>query len=177
MGPIGRPDANEFPPAFEPYVALVRDGEITETLERQIGRVGAALAGLSESQAAFRYAAGKWSVREVVGHVIDAERVFGYRALCSARADTNALPGFDENEFARHAGHDRVPLADLLDELEHVRRGHLRFFRHLDPTAWLRTGMANSKRASVRALAFVMAGHAEHHLRILRDRYRVPAEG
>ena len=177
MSATGQPDASEYAPEFERYVALVRGGEILEVLERQAGRFRVALGRLSDSEAGFRYAEGKWSVREVLGHVVDAERVFGYRALCFARGEEKPLPGFDEEAYARNAAHDLVPLPELLDEFESVRRGHLLFLRHLDAAAWRRDGVANSKRATVRALAFVIAGHADHHLGILRDRYRVPAAG
>jgi hypothetical protein len=177
MSPTGQPDASEYAPEFERYVALVRGGEILEVLDRQAGRFRGALEHLSDSEAGFRYAEGKWSVREVLGHVVDAERVFGYRALCFARGEQKPLPGFDEEEYARNAAHGLVPLPGLLDEFESVRRGHLLFLRHLDPPAWRREGVANSKRATVRALAFMIAGHADHHLRILRDRYRIPVAG
>ena len=173
MSPIGRPESGEHLPYFERYIALVPGDDPMPALTAQPAAYRRALGGLSAKQAGFRYAEGKWSVREVLGHVIDGERAFGYRALGVARDPKQALPGFDENEFARHAGHDAVPLGELLDEFEKVRSGNVMFFRHLPADAWLRVGTANSNPVSVRAIAYIMAGHAEHHLRLLHERYGV----
>jgi hypothetical protein len=131
----------------------------------------AALAGVRGEAERFRYAEGKWSIREVVGHVIDAERVFGYRALCIARGETASLPSFDENEYVANASFDHCTLEELLEEFVQVREGHLAFFRHLSKEAWTRSGVANASPVSVRALAFILAGHPRHHLAVLRERY------
>lgn len=173
MANVGRPEAGEFAPYFERYVALAPGEDPVAALEAQAVTVGRTLQGLSEARAGLRYAPGKWSVREVVGHCADAERVFAYRALAFARGEKAALPPFDENEFARLAGHDGVPLAELLDEFAAVRAASLHLLRHLPPTAWQRRGVASGKEISVRALAFVMVGHVAHHLGILRERYGV----
>jgi hypothetical protein len=173
MTAVGQPQTTEYAPFYETYVKLVRGTDILKTLEEQQATVRKVLATVPEERAGFRYAEGKWSIREVIGHCADAERVFGYRALAFARGEKAPLPSFDENEYARSAGHDRVPLAALLEELGSVRAATLHLLRHFPAEAWQRTGVASGKPISVRALAFIMAGHVAHHLAILRDRYGV----
>lgn len=166
-----RPDATEYAPFYAGYVAGVPEDEIVGVL-RDSGRdIVAAIAALPESRGAFRYAADKWSVREVVGHMIDAERIFAYRALRLARADATPLPGFEENDYVRAAGSDRRSLADLSDELRAVREATVRLFASFPDDAWGRRGVVNGREVSVRALAYITAGHARHHLGVLRQRY------
>ena len=168
---VQRPRPDEYAKAFERYVSRVTDTDVQEALRRQKDELPAALAGVRGPAEGHRYAAGKWSVREVVGHIIDTERIFGYRAVCVARGEKGPLPGFDENEYAAHATFDDYPLEELLEEFVHVREGHVAFFRHLSAEAWLRTGLSNANPVSVRALAFVMVGHVRHHLAVLQERY------
>jgi hypothetical protein len=111
-----------------------------------------------------------WTIKQVVGHLTDSERVFGYRALRFARGDSTALSGFDENAYAAAARHDRVPLESLAREFENLRRSHIAFFEHLTAEAWLRSGAANNSDVSVRALAYILVGHEWHHVAILRRR-------
>jgi hypothetical protein len=165
-----RPDATEYAPAAAGYVSLVPDGDIVTTLERQLDELLALLRPVSEKVGNTRHAPYTWSVKEVVGHVTDAERVFGYRALCVARGDQTPQPGFDENAYMGPAAFDACRLADLVSQFEHLRRSHLLFFRSLPADAWTRRGIANNSPVTVRALAYVIAGHAEHHGRILRKR-------
>jgi hypothetical protein len=143
-------------------------------LTGQIGGVASFLASVPEERAGFRYAPEKWSIREVVGHVIDCERVFGYRALSLARGETQSLPGFDETVYAARAGHDRFTLSSLVEEFQCLRQSHLHMFRRLSDTAWLTKGTANGHPTSVRGLAYVIAGHLRHHMSILTSRYGVP---
>src|SRR5258706_11991146 len=173
MPAIGRPEPTEYAPYFERYISLVPDESILTVLENQPAEVRRALGALPESRAGYRYAEGKWSIREVLGHVIDTERVFGYRALCVARGDVTSLPGFDEKAYGRNSPHDAYPLAELLDEFDAVRKGHVLFFRHLRPEDWKRSGTANNLPVSPRGLAYNMAGHVIHHLNRLRDNYGV----
>lgn len=168
---VERPRPDEYAPPFERYVSRVTETDVLGALERQKDELPATLAGVRERAEGHRYAAGKWSVREVVGHMIDSERIFGYRAVCVARGEKASLLGFDENDYAAHATFDEYPLPELLDEFVHVRQGHVAFFRHLDAAAWLRTGVANANPISVRAIAFVMVGHVRHHLGVLQERY------
>lgn len=172
MPQTGRPQAGEYAPYFDRYLSLIEGDDPLQPLEAQLAAFQS-LAGLPEDQAGHRYAEGKWTVREVLGHVIDTERVFGYRAMRIARGDQTPLPGFDENTYAQAAGHDTCPLAELVEELVLLRRSHVLLLRHLPPEAWTRLGVSNANPTSTRALAFMMAGHAAHHLAILRDRYGI----
>ena len=166
-----RPAKTEYPPYFEGYVALVPDGAVREILSRQIADTLALLSGIDEARGDYRYAPDKWSIKEVVGHVLDAERVFQYRALCFARGDRQSLPGFDQDEYMRHANFGAYALSDLADELAQVRRTTVALLRGLDAAAWLRRGIANNSEASVRAIAYIIAGHELHHVRVLRMKY------
>lgn len=173
MESIGQPEAREYAPYFERYVTLVRGGDILSTLEAQAGTVRAALGAFPEARAGFRYAPEKWSVREVVGHCTDCERVLAHRALAFARGEKAPLPAFDENDYARASGHGSVPLAGLVEEFGAVRSATLHLLRHLPAEAWSRVGVASGNSVSVRALAFIMAGHVAHHMAILRERYGI----
>lgn len=167
----GRPEADEYAPFYAGYVARVPEGDVVEVLERQLDDVVRFFGEISAASEGHRYAPGKWSVREVVGHLADTERIMTYRALRIARGDATPLAGFDENAYIPPAGFDGRPLASLAEEWAAVRRATLPLFRHLDAEAWTRRGTANDNAVSVRALAHIIAGHTEHHLEILRTRY------
>lgn len=166
-----RPEPTEYASSFERYVSKVPDGDIVDILAEQVEETARLLAGVTDAQAVFRYAPGKWSLKEVVGHITDTERVLSYRALRFARGDPTPLAGFDENTFVAHAGFDRRPLGELVDELRTVRRATAALFRSLDVDAALCRGVANEKTVSVRALAYIIAGHERHHREILAERY------
>lgn len=166
-----RPDATEYAPFYAAYVAGVPEEDVLAALRASGRELAATLASIPESRAGHRYAEGKWSVREVVGHLIDAERIFSYRALRVARGDTTPLPAFDENDYVRTAGSDARMLTALVDELALVRESSLRLFESLPADAWMRRGVASGREVTVRALAYITAGHARHHHRILRERY------
>ena len=166
-----RPDATEFAPFYAGYVDGVPEGDITTILRRGGDEWQRVLAELPETRADHRYADGKWSIKQVIGHVSDAERIFTYRALRIARGDRTPLASFDENAYAETAGSDRRTLAALAAELRAVREATLALFTSLPEDAWTRTGTASEKTVSVRALAYIAAGHAQHHLKILRERY------
>lgn len=168
---IPRPDASEHLPYYSRYVDLVPDGDLLATLRAQLDETLALVRGLDEGHGGHRYAPGKWSIRDVLNHVIDTERIFAYRALRIARGDRTPIEGFDENEYAAAAHADARTLADLADELEHVRLGNLAMLRALDGQALARRGTANGAAVSVRALAWILAGHERHHVAILRERY------
>jgi DinB superfamily len=168
---IGRPSESEYPPFHSGYVSLVPEDEILMVLTDQLRDTISFLREIPESRAAFRYAPEKWSVAELVGHVIDAERVFGFRAFTFARGDESKLPNFEQDPYVLNARVDRVSLSTLAREFGHVRRSHLLLFERLDPSDWRRTGTASGTTVSVRALAFVMAGHVRHHFAILKGRY------
>ena len=166
-----RPPTTEYAPYYHKYVELVPEGDILELLEHQLGDTVHLLSGIGEAQADHRYAPGKWSIREVVGHMIDTERVFAYRALCFARGDAGPFPGFDENAYVAGAGFARRTLRDLLGEFVHVRRGNVFMFRGLGEEALMRQGTASGVTFSVRAFPYIMAGHERHHVGILRKHY------
>jgi hypothetical protein len=166
-----KPDSTEYAPYFEKYISLAREGEIVATLGRQIEGTLSLIRGLSAAQGDLRYAPGKWSVKEVIGHLIDAERIFAYRAMRFARNDATPLPGFDENLFVANADFGSRSLADLADEFEHTRKSNVYLFKSLDGDASLRRGVSNNNEVSVRAIAYIIAGHELHHAEILRSRY------
>jgi DinB family protein len=168
---MSRPLETEYPPDFSSYIGQVSENEILPVLRSQIDALDVLLDRVSPDQETYRYAEGKWSIREIVGHLIDGERVFGYRALCIARGDTRSLPGFDQNEYMASAPYDHVELEDLLSEFRLVRQSNIAMFRNFDETAWTRIGTANDNQVSVRALAFGMAGHVRHHMKVLREKY------
>lgn len=166
-----RPDSSEYASFYAGYVATVPDGDLLRTLEEQDEQTMALLSAVPESRGGFAYAPGKWTLKEVVGHMADAERVFSYRALRIARGDTMALHGFDEKAWVPAAGANARTLADLLGELRVVRASTLALLRHLPPDAVGRLGTASDKPVSVRALAWIIAGHERHHVGIIRERY------
>lgn len=161
----------EYAPYYAGYVARVPVGDIVETLARQQAEMVELIAGMSAEQAGFRYAPGKWMAKEVVGHVIDAERIFAYRALRVGRNDKTPLPGFEENDYVTFGNFESRAIIDLAQEFDHVRASTLDLFRQFSAEAWLRTGVANAFDVSVRALAWVIAGHELHHREILRTKY------
>jgi len=168
---IPRPGAGEYAPYYAGYIAQVPGDDVLPTLAGHIGTWSPILRRLSDAQALHRYAPGKWSVKEVIGHLCDGERVFGYRALRFARADATPLPGFDETAWVPASGSDRRPIGELVDELVAVRASTVELIRSFDDEALARRGEANGKTISVRALAWIAAGHALHHQAILRERY------
>ncbi len=170
-----RPAAGEYDVSLERYVSLVPETDILPALERQPAEWGAALATVSREREEFRYAPGKWTIRGVFGHVVDAERVFGYRTLAIGRGDRSPLPAFEEEEWAARSGHDRRTLASLLDEFTALRASHVHLIRNLDDEAWTARGTANGLPITPRALAYVLVGHARHHAGVLRTKYGVGA--
>jgi uncharacterized damage-inducible protein DinB len=166
-----RPEANEYAPYYEKYVSLVPAGEVVDTLERQAQETLALLRAVPEERGGHAYEAGKWSIKQVVGHMLDTERIFAYRALAIARGEQQPLPGMDQEEYMAVANFDARTLADLLDEFAHMRQANVHMFRGLDADAWARRGVASDNEVTVRALAHILAGHEAHHVRILRKRY------
>ena len=168
-----RPASDEYHPYYAGYVAEVPAGDVLAVLERQLDETARLLRRVPPERETFRYALGKWSIREVVGHLADVERVLSHRALRFARNDPTPLPGFDENTYVPAGAFDRRPLPELLEELAAVRRATLALFRPFDAAAWARAGDANGSRVTVRALAYIIAGHERHHVGVLRERYGV----
>jgi hypothetical protein len=171
MTQLSRPAAGEYAPFYAGYIAEMPDGDLLAALERQGEETFSLLSALPEERGDHRYAPGKWTVKDIAAHLADAERIFAYRALRFARGDTAPLAGFDENEYARTAGAGQRRLVELAGELHDVRRATLSMFRGLPPGTGERRGSANGVEISVRALAWVIAGHERHHLRVLHERY------
>ena len=168
-----RPERSEHAPYFSRYIDLVPETDILAALQSQMDTTSSILRSVDEERSTYRYAEGKWTIKQVIGHVGDAERIFAYRALAIARGEKNPLPGFDEDTYVRQGEFDSWTYADLVDALMIVRRSNVLMLRNLTPEAWDRRGVANDSPATVRALAYSMLGHERHHLNVLRERYGV----
>jgi len=168
-----RPESSEYASFYAGYVARVPEADILSVLQKQADEIRDLARALPAAKETFRYADGKWSIREVLGHLIDGERVFGYRAFCFSRGEQAPLPSFDENQYVAAAAADQVPLADLASEFAAVRGSNLAFLRRLSAAEGARVGTASGKAISVQALAYIMAGHPRHHVAVLRERYGV----
>ena len=166
-----RPHSNDYAPYYAKYVMLVPDGDFLETLETQLNEMKKLLEPLTNQQGDFRYAPGKWSIKETLGHVNDAERVFAYRILRLARGDQTPLPGFEQDDYVKVANSSARKLSDLLEEFTAIRRATIALIRSLDAVSWLRRGTASGTEVSVLAIAFIIAGHALHHRAIFEKQY------
>lgn len=168
-----RPQANEYDPYYERYISLVPGADIVTALQTQLDQTIALLSAVSEEKAGYRYAPGKWSVKEVLGHVTDTERIFAYRALRIARNDRTPIEGFEQDGYVQYGPFSRYRLQDLVQEFGYVRDASLSLFQKLNQEDWGRRGIANNAEISVRALAFVMAGHELHHRKVLKEKYGI----
>jgi len=168
---IPRPVAGEYAPFYAGYVAEVPDGDVLALLERQGRETFDLLSALPEDRGAHRYAPEKWAIKDLAGHLADSERIFSYRALRFTRGDERPLQGFDENDYVRSAMALRRPLVEIARELHVVRQATVALFGGFAPEALARSGTANDARVTVRALAWIIAGHERHHVRILHERY------
>ena len=169
--PAQRPEKSDYAPFYETYISKVPETDILTELERQIEQTRVLLSSISEEKSMFQYAPDKWSIRGVVGHLNDGERVFSYRAFTFARGDIVQLASFDENEYAREAEFGQIPLADLSAQFLALRTANLLMFKHLGARAWTRDGIASNNRVTVLALAYIMVGHVRHHTKILQEHY------
>jgi hypothetical protein len=167
---MARPDSSEYAPHYGEYVALVPEEDVLGALKSELAATLALLRDVPDAEACVRHAPYTWSTKEVVGHITDAERIFGYRALRIARGDSTPLPSFEENSYSKEGQFDRLPLGDLLSEFESLRRSHVALFQNLPHSAWARRGIASNNEVSVHALAFIIVGHQRHHTAILRKR-------
>ncbi len=165
-----RPASDEFAPFYEGYIARVPDGDIVATLGDGSEGIAELLGGVSEAVAGSAYAEGKWTLKEVVQHCADAERIFACRALRIARGDRTELPGWDEQAYMGPARVDLRTLPSLTEELRTVREATVTLLEGLPEEAWTRRGIANGSEVSVRGIAWITAGHLIHHLTIIRER-------
>ena len=165
------PDSTEFAPYYGKYTSRIRTNNILTTLQTQVEQTKSVLGALTETDSGFRYAPEKWSIRQMIGHMSDTERIFSYRALRIARGDKTPIEGFEQDDYVRNSPFEHCTLAESLNEFSAVRRATVSLFRSLQPEAWTRRGTASGYEFTVRALAHIIAGHEVHHMEVLRERY------
>jgi uncharacterized damage-inducible protein DinB len=177
MNSLPPPATNEYAPFYEDYVqrAIARE-DVISALQGQLAELHSALAPLTDQQAHYKFGPTEWSIKEVVSHLTDAERVFSYRLLRISRGDKTPLPGFEQEDFVRESGADGIPLSDLLSEFEYLRRANILAIRNMSEEAASRFGIASDATVSARALIYILVGHVEHHMACLREKY-LPALG
>ena len=168
---IARPEKNEYAAFYETYISLVKGDDILSVLKQNKIETQNILAEITEEKAHFRYAENKWSIKELVGHIIDTERIFAYRALRFARNDQTPVEGFSQDPYIKNADFDNCRFTDLIAEFAFVRDANILMFQNFPDKAWTRTGTASENLVSVRALAYMIAGHELHHVNILKERY------
>jgi hypothetical protein len=168
---MNRPAETEYATYYQSYVNQVNETDIMAVLRSEIDDLDVLLNRVPAEKETYAYAEGKWTIRQVIGHLIDGERVFGYRAFCIARGEQQNLPGFEQDDYLQTAPYNNIELEDLLSEMRLVRLSNIAMFRTLDEEGWNRVGIANDNEVSVRAIAFIMAGHLRHHMNVLKDRY------
>ncbi len=166
-----RPETTEYAPYYERYVSLIGETDITAVLEAQPTELQDIFTPLSEEDALFAYDEGKWTMKEVISHLIDGERIFAYRALRIARDDKTPMEGFEQDGYIEYAFANDRSIADLLEEFKLLRRANMLMFNHMNDDAWNRMGTASGSPVSVRGLGYIMAGHVKHHANILREKY------
>jgi len=166
-----RPQPGEYTPYYDRYISLVPANDILAALEDQRREMLLLLCGLTEADGDLRYAPDKWSIKELLGHVNDTERIMSYRALRISRADATPIEGYEQDDYVRNGPFAGRPLADLIEDYIAVRRATVSLFRNLDEPAWSRRGVANKNEVTVRSLAYIIAGHELHHRRIIEEKY------
>ena len=168
-----RPEQTEYAEFYTGYVSRVEETDVVAAMQAQLTEIEILFAEMPTEKSDFRYAPDKWSVKELLGHIIDGERIFSYRALRISRGDQTPLPGFEENDYVANSNFSQRRITDLLEEFLYLRQANIIFFKTLDEKAWSNLGTASNSPVSVRAIAYVMVGHVRHHINILRERYSV----
>ena len=171
MTGMTRPYLSDFPNFYQGYVNTIESDNILQTLQSQQDKTVSFFENLTEEQGNFAYADGKWTIKEVLGHLVDTERVFVFRALSFARGEEQSLPGFDENTYVPAGRFSDRKLESLIEEYRSVRQSTITFFQNLRDEDWSKTGIANNGNFTVNSIAFIIAGHNEHHINILSERY------
>lgn len=166
-----RPEKNEYAEFYGGYVASIAEDDVMAVLRQQIDEMRSVVASLDDARGDYRYADGKWSIKDLLGHILDGERVFAYRILRFARADDTPLPGYDQDPYVIHNNAPQRKFTDLFEEFELLRRANIKLIENLDETALMRSGTASGNPVSVRALVTILAGHVRHHLNVLNERY------
>jgi hypothetical protein len=172
---LSRPQPGEYVPYYDKYISLIAGNNIIEILEKQLQDFPKFFAGRAEKDGELRYAPEKWSVKQVLGHLNDTERVFSYRALRISRNDKTPIEGYEQDDYVRYGPFEQRRLSNLVQEFTCVRNATISLFRNLDREAWTRSGVANKNEVTVRVLAYIIAGHLVHHRTILEERYFTPA--
>jgi len=168
-----KPQEAEYDPYYQKYVALVPENEIIPVLDEQTEQLRSLFGDFAEDRGTFAYEEGKWTLKEVLSHLIDAERIFGYRVFRIARGDKTPIEGFEQDGYIENSHANGRSFSELLEEFGLLRRANLLFYKNLQDRDWLRNGTANKVSISVRALAWVTAGHVRHHIGVLRSRYQI----
>ena len=166
-----RPNKDEYNPYYETYISKVPNGNILDLLAGQIETVKKITGNISEEKGLHKYAPGKWTIKQLLGHINDTERVFSYRALRFSRNDKTLLPGFEQDDFVNESNSDNIKVSDLVEEFIKIRESNLVMFKNFTEEMWKRRGVASNNPISVRALPYIMFGHVEHHLNILKEKY------
>ena len=169
---IDKPGKDEYPAYAEMYMKWVPDdGQLLEHLAQNFRTVKKLIYTLPPGKLFYRYAENKWTIKEILVHIIDDERIYAYRALCFARSDPTSLPGFEQDDYAKYSGANERELDNIFEEYEAVRLATITLFNGLPDHALVRTGVANENKATVRAMGYHIAGHEMHHLNIIREKY------
>ena len=168
---IGRPQSHEAAVYYFTYINRIAGDDAVGTIEKQLEDSSALFSAISEERSLYRYAPEKWSIRQVLNHVNDTERAFAFRTLWFARGFDSPLPSYDQDIAAAGAAADRVAWAAHIEEFRRVRLATISLFRNMPPESWMRTGIASDNTFTVRAMAYIAAGHLAHHVAILRERY------
>ncbi len=168
---MARPVPSDYPVFYETYIKLVSEEDLVQTMRLSLSEIVDLLEGIAPDKAEYRYAEGKWTVKELLQHIIDTERIFSYRGLCFARGEQQSLPGFDENAYAQHADVSGKTLKDLKEELLIVRESVFMMYRGFTPEMLNRKGISNNKQVTVNAIGYMIIGHVRHHFNILKERY------
>lgn len=166
-----KPNVTEYAPYYQRYIDLITTDDIFSFYKQQADEIVSMFTSLSEEQASFRYAEGKWTIKEVLAHIVDSERIFGYRVLAISRGDKNLLPGFAENEYVTNGKYQNRSLKSLLSEYSHLSSANLELFKSLDEEMLAQKGTASGKEVTAKAILFVTIGHEKHHLEIIKSRY------
>ncbi len=166
-----RPETNEYAPFYEGYIKKVIGNDPFSNLENQYQEIQSLLQSLPEVEANYAYSEGKWAVKEVLGHMIDTERIMGYRALCISRKEKQSLPGFEQDDYVREANFKERTITSLLEDYRTVRKSTINLFKNFTENMYNQRGMANDKEVTVLALLYIIAGHEMHHLKILKEKY------
>lgn len=166
-----KPNANEYAPYYQRYIDLITTDDIIAFYKQQADEIVTLFTSLSEEQASFRYAEGKWTIKEVLAHIVDSERIFGYRVLAISRGDKNPLPGFSENDYVRNGKYENRSLKSLLTEYSHLSSANLELFQALDDEMLTQRGTASGKEVTTKAIMFITVGHEKHHFEVIKSRY------